>query len=117
MNPPPDFLDYLEDILQAAQKAIAFVQGLNKDSFTSDEKTVFAVTRALEVLGEATKRIPQSFRDQHPEVPWRSMAGIRDKLIHDYSSVNTEVLWNTVTDDLPPLLPKIQRILDELFQP
>ena len=69
MNQPPDFLDYLEDIQQAAQKAIAFVQGLNKDSFSSDEKTVFAVTRALEVLGEVTKRIPQSFRDQHPEVP------------------------------------------------
>ena len=90
MSLPRDFLDYLEDIQQAAQKAISFVQGLNRDGFTSDEKTVFAVTRALEVLGEATKRIPQSFRDQHPEVPWRSMAGIRDKLIHEYSTVNTD---------------------------
>ncbi len=113
MSRPRDFRDYLEDIQQAAQKAIAFVQGFTKDSFAADEKTVFAVTRALEVLGEATKRVPQSLRDQHPEVPWRSMAAIRDKLIHDYSTVNAEVLWNTVHEDLPPLLPKIQRILDD----
>ena len=83
MSRPRDFRDYLEDIQQAAQKAIAFVQGFTKDSFAADEKTVFAVTRALEVLGEATKRVPQSLRDQHPEVPWRSMAAIRGTCLDD----------------------------------
>ena len=59
--------------------------------------------RALEILGEATKRIPQAIRDRYTEVPWREMAGVRDKLIHDYFSVNANVFWKTVVEDLPPL--------------
>jgi uncharacterized protein with HEPN domain len=86
---------------------------MSYEAFVVDDKTVFAVVRALEIVGEATKRIPQSIRDRYPEVPWRSMACIRDKLIHDYVSVNLEVVWKTVTEDLPALLPMIQRILDE----
>jgi uncharacterized protein with HEPN domain len=111
-----EYRDYLEDIRQAAQKALAFVQGMSYEAFVADDKTVFAVVRALEIVGEATKRIPQSVRDRYPEVPWRSMAGIRDKLIHDYVSVNLEVVWKTVTEDLPALLPMIQRVLDDLPQ-
>jgi uncharacterized protein with HEPN domain len=72
---------------------------------------VFAVVRALEIIGEAARRIPQGMRDKNPEVPWRAMAGIRDKLIHDYISVNLEIVWKTVAEDLPVLLPQIERIL------
>ncbi len=115
MTPPREHRDYLEDICQAAKKALAFVGDMTYETFLADDKTVFAVIRALEIVGEATKRIPQSIRDRYPGVPWRSMAGIRDKLIHDYVSLNLEVIWKTVTTDLPALLPMIQRILNNSF--
>lgn len=114
MNQPRDSRDHLQDIVTAARKALDFVRGMAYGDFLADDKTVYAVVRALEIVGEATKRIPMEIRQRHPQVPWRSMAGIRDKLIHDYVSVNLEVVWNTVTEDLPPLLPMIERILDEM---
>jgi uncharacterized protein with HEPN domain len=82
----------------------------------ADEKTLYAVVRALEIVGEAAKRIPQDIRDRYPQVPWRSMVGIRDKLIHDYVSVNLEVVWRTFTEDLPPLLLMIEHVIDETRQ-
>jgi uncharacterized protein with HEPN domain len=97
--------DYLQDIIDAARKA--------RDQFAADEKTQFAVVRALEIIGEATKRIPMDVRNQHANVPWRSMAGIRDKLIHNYVSVNLDIVWKTVQNDLPPLIPLIEQVLAE----
>ena len=111
MTPPRTSADFLEDIRAAAMKAQAFVAGMTYDSFAADDKTAFAVVRALELIGEAAKRIPQDVRDQNPDVPWRSMAGIRDKLIHDYTSVNLAIVWKTVMEDLPGLLPQIERII------
>jgi uncharacterized protein with HEPN domain len=81
------------------------------DAFARDDKTSFAVVRALEIIGEATKRIPQIVRDREPSVPWRAMSGMRDKLSHDYIGVNLAVVWKTATADLPTLKPTIQRML------
>ncbi len=114
MKQSRDYRDHLDDISLAAHKALDFVSGVDDyEHFCQDDKTAYAVVRALEILGEATKRIPAEVRDRFPEIPWRSMAGIRDKLIHDYVSVNLEVVWKTVMEDLPTLLPQIQRVLDE----
>ncbi len=105
--------DYLVDILEAMGKVAQFIQGMTVEEFAKDDKTVFAVIRGLEIIGEATKRIPTSVRDLHPEIPWREMAGMRDKLTHDYFGVNLIVVWKTATEDLPTLEPLIRRIVSE----
>jgi uncharacterized protein with HEPN domain len=111
-----DYRDHLNDIQEVGHKALGFVRGMAYEDFLGDDKTVFAVVRALEVLGEATKRIPQEARDLAPHIPWRSMAGIRDKLIHDYMNVNLDVVWKTVAEDIPLLLPMIQRLIDQISE-
>ena len=115
MNPQREFVDFLEDILAAAAKAQSFVVGMGYAEFAVDEKSAYAVVRALEIIGEAAKRIPQDVRDRYPAIPWRAMAGIRDKLIHDYTSVNLEVVWQTVIDDLPKLAPQIENLIRALL--
>lgn len=82
------------------------------EQFAQDDRTTFAVVRALEIIGEAAKRVPQPVRESHSEVPWREMAGIRDRLIHEYSTVDLIVVWKTATEDLPNLEPIIRRILE-----
>ena len=111
MTPDREYVDFLSDILDAAKKALSFVAGMSYEEFASDEKTEFAVVRALEIIGEAAKRIPPEFRASHPDVQWRAMAGIRDKLIHDYTSVNLVVVWQTVKEDLPDLIVRVGTIL------
>jgi uncharacterized protein with HEPN domain/predicted nucleotidyltransferase len=78
-------------------KAQEFIEHLSYDQFSQDDKTVFAVVRALEIIGEATKNIPNSIRKKHPEIPWKDMAGMRDILIHDYFGADMETVWLTVT--------------------
>lgn len=101
MSESRTYLDYLEDIATAMDSAMDFVQDMNVRSFKADLKTVYAVTRALEVMGEAAKRVPEAVRMRHPAIPWRLMAGMRDRLIHQYDVVDLDILWQTVTDDLP----------------
>lgn len=107
-------VDHLEDIRDAAAKAQRFIEGMAYETFVDDEKTVFAVIRALEIIGEATKRIPHTVRERHPSVPWRAMAGIRDKLIHDYINVNLRIVWKTVQEEVPAVQRNVQDILDAL---
>ncbi|MEM7534126.1 MAG: DUF86 domain-containing protein [Chloroflexota bacterium] len=111
MTSKRDYLDYLSDIIEYTDAAISFVDGMSLEDFREDKKTIFAVVRALEVIGEATKHIPDSLRSQYPDVPWRSIAGTRDKLIHEYFGVNLVVVWHTVIDDLPSLHSSVDTIL------
>jgi len=106
--------DYIEDIVDAIGKTINFVEGMTYDTFIRDEKTIFAVVRALEIIGEAVKNIPTETRKNYPEIPWRNMAGMRDKLIHEYFGVRLDLVWKTVKEEIPPLKPLFENILKEL---
>jgi uncharacterized protein with HEPN domain len=105
--------EYLGDILDSIEKAERFVEGMTYEEFAQDDKTIFALTRAIEIIGEATKRISQATRDTYPSIPWRAMAGMRDKLIHDYTGINLQVLWQTAREDMRRLKPAINSILSE----
>ncbi len=82
---------------------------MNFEDFEKDEKTQYAVIRALEIIGEASKKVPQSFKDQYHEIPWREISGMRDKMVHDYMGINQAVVWKTVIDDLPPLVEQLRK--------
>lgn len=108
-----DIRVYLEDIISAMSNAEQFVVGMDYAQFEADLKTNFAVTRALEIIGEATKRLPMSFRDQHPYIRWKDMAGMRDVIIHGYDNVNLKIVWQVIKSDIPLIKAQIQEILDK----
>ncbi len=110
MTTPRSYISFIKDIIDAMEKVTGFIAGFNEEQFRQDDKTVFAVIRALEIIGEATKRIPENIRQSHPTIPWRAMAGMRDKLIHDYTVVNLEVVWKTATEDIPSLYPLFKQL-------
>lgn len=82
--------------------------------FTKDRKTTNAVIRSIEVIGEATKKIPQFIRNKYPSIPWKKMAGMRDKMIHEYFGIDIEILWKVVNDEIPPLKPLVRDVLKNL---
>ncbi len=108
-----DYGDYLQDILNAIDETAEFTEGFSFERFVRDPKTINAVVRSLEVLGEAAKRIPDNLRHRTPDVPWKRMAAMRDKLIHEYFGVDLSIVWTVIKEELPPLRPDIARLLDE----
>ncbi len=104
--------DLLGDIREAIHRARSYTAGQNYEQFLADTKTQDAVIRTLEILGEATKKLSPLLRERHPEIPWKSMAGIRDKLIHDYFGVNIDIVWQVARDQLPALAAQIEAALE-----
>jgi len=105
---------YLADILAALEAIQSFVQGMSFEDFRQDDKTSSAVIRKFEVIGEAAKRVPESIKQKYPSVPWKEMAGMRDKLIHFYFGVNYDLLWQTIENRIPEIKPVISQILGDL---
>jgi uncharacterized protein with HEPN domain len=99
---------YIKDILENMQKAEKFVEGMDYIEFLNDEKTNYAVTRCIEIMGEAAKYVPESIRNQYPEVPWR------DKAIHFYFGINPERLWLVIKENIPIIKPQLINILGNL---
>ena len=106
--------DYIEDIISTMGKVIDFVKNISYEEFTRDDKTVFAVVRALEIIGEAAKKIPDDIRKNYPEIPWKDITGMRDKVIHEYFGVKLSIVWRTIKEEIPPLKPIFEKILRDI---
>jgi uncharacterized protein with HEPN domain len=104
---------YLNDILNSIVHIEEYVASIDYTDFSNDQKTVDAVIRNLEIIGEATKNITQEIRDKYPDLPWREMSGMRDKLIHGYFDVIYSIIWETIKNDLPLIKSEIMKILDD----
>ncbi len=102
---------YLEHIENSLNKIITYSSDINREAFLENTQLQDACIRQIEIMGEATKRISDTFKEKHPEVPWKDMAGIRDKLIHDYIDVDLNIVYQTVAVDIPNLLPVIDKIM------
>jgi uncharacterized protein with HEPN domain len=89
------------------------VEGIDFEQFMKDEKTLSAVIRKLEVIGEAAKNIPDSVKKKYPHIQWKKMTGMRDRLIHGYFGISIKLIWGTVITDIPPLITEIYQILDQ----
>lgn len=98
-------------MLDAARKAVEFVQGLNRQDLDKDEKLGFALHRLLEIIGEAAKNVSPETRQRCPGIAWKEIAGTRDRLIHGYFDVDLDVVWQIVTQDLPPLVTELEKIV------
>lgn len=106
--------DYIEDIRAAIERIRRYTAGVSYAQFVEDEKTQDAVIRNLEVIGEAAKSVSGSIRRDNPAIPWKDLAGVRDKLIHQYFGVNHAIVWKIIQDELPPLLHGLEEILKTL---
>jgi uncharacterized protein with HEPN domain len=95
--------DYLSDILESITDIKDFIQGMTREDFDKDKKTIKAVVRSLEIIGEAVNKIPQHIQDSYPETPWQEIIGMRNKLIHEYFGVDLDIVWQTIEEDLVPL--------------
>ena len=104
--------DFLIDILDSIEKIESFIEGLEFEDFSTDDKTIYAVILALEIIGEATKNLPDSLKMKHPGVPWREMSGLRDKMVHGDFGLDLEAIWNIAVDDVSSLKPLIVKILN-----
>jgi uncharacterized protein with HEPN domain len=105
---------FIQDILDYIERINEYVEGYDLNNFLGDRKTCDSVLRCLEVIGEAAKNIPDEIRGQYPSVPWRDMAGMRDKVIHGYFVVDFEMVWLVIKEDLPTIKPIIKQMLLEM---
>ena len=109
-----DFAQFLQDILDAVDDIEGFIRGMEFNEFSGDKKTIYAVTKALEIIGEATQKLPDTLKNEYPDIPWKSMARIRDKVVHGYFVVDLPIIWNTAKKDVPSLKSLIEEVLEEI---
>lgn len=104
--------DFLSDIKEAARRTTSYTENMTYEDFLEDIKTQDAVIRNIEIIGEGAKNISEELKNKYMEIPWKSMAGIRDKLIHHYFGVNLDIVWNVVKEELPEIILQIEDIIE-----
>lgn len=105
---------YVKDIIENMENALHFTENLNYEDFFNDKKINYAVVRCIEIIGEASKNVPEEFRRKYPGIPWKEMAGMRDKVIHFYFGVDLKKVWLVVERDIPKLKPLIEAVLKDM---
>ena len=108
---PPDDASLLLDMLVAARQARKHVEGLSLPQYYADEVRHDAVIYQVQIIGEAASRVSAVFQDQHPEIPWVDIIGMRHRLVHDYRGVNRDIVWSTVQDALPQLIATLEGLV------
>ena len=107
-----EYKDFIVDVVKACSDISDFIKNMSYEDFVSDQKTVYAVVKAIEIIGEASKLIPEKIRLKYPHVEWKKAIGMRDKLVHDYFGIDYEVLWNTIQINIPKLAKEFKSIAD-----
>ena len=103
--------DRIRHMLEAALKAVEFSKGQSRSDLDVDEKLTLSLVHLLEILGEAAGKISQDFRQQHPDIPWSRVSGIRNRLIHGYFDIDLDIVWETVTTRLPELITQLKKLV------
>jgi uncharacterized protein with HEPN domain len=108
-----DELFHIEDMLDYARYALEFVEGRVANDIQTDRQLAFALVRALEVIGESASRVPKTYRARYPQIPWGQIVGMRNALIHGYTKIDYELIWDVTVDQLPRLVEQLEAILEE----
>ena len=112
-EPKREYLDFLQDILTAMDKVLRFAEGVNFEQLVQNDEKLAAVILQVQIIGEAAKQIPAEVKLRYPEIPWKDITGIRDKVVHAYFAINDQKLWETATIDIPRDKPLVERALEE----
>jgi len=105
---------YIQHILDEIEYLGSLRDTITFEDLTTDRTTEHAVTRSLEIIGEASKNVPEKVKDEYPHIPWRFMAALRDKIIHGYFAINYDIVWDVIQHKLPELKPQISALLDTM---
>ncbi len=114
MRKKREIRDYVNDILENINKVQKFTSGIIYDEFIENDEKIYAVIRAIEIIGEAAKKIPVEIKSKYSDIPWKDISGMRDKVIHEYFGVDLKLVWTTAIKEIPPLKEKIELILKTL---
>ena len=101
----------LRHMIEAAESAAQFIAGRSRSDLDTDRMLLFAVVRAIEVVGEAASKLSEEFRAAHPGIPWRAIVGMRNRLIHAYFDIDSQTVWETTTQELPPILDQLRELV------